>query len=124
MLAAGGATIPDSVLLTASGLPPNVFCLFVQGDGRVFDGTVFGDGVRCVDGDLKRLGLGFAVGDTAIYPGSGDPSITSRSAALGDPLGPGDRRYYQTYYRNADPSFCPAPPGGTINATNALQINW
>jgi hypothetical protein len=33
-------------------------------------------------------------------------------------------RYYQTYYRNPAPTFCPAPPGNTFNITNAVQINW
>jgi hypothetical protein len=33
-------------------------------------------------------------------------------------------RFYQTYYRDPDPNFCPAPTGNTWNVTNAVQIQW
>ena len=49
-----------------------------------------------------------------------DPSITARSAALGDPIAPGDTRFYQVYYRDAAGAFCPPE---TFNATNGVRNN-
>ena len=69
--------------------------------------------MRCVGGQLKRLGLKIASGGIASYPGVGDPSISARSAALGDGIAPGSQRFYQVYYRDSDPNFCPAPQGNT-----------
>ncbi|HZN54013.1 MAG TPA: hypothetical protein VFB67_01710, partial [Candidatus Polarisedimenticolaceae bacterium] len=85
---------------------------------------VFGDGVRCAAGTLKRLYVKNAVGGVATAPVAGDLSITARSAAAGDPLAPGAVRYYQTYYRDPDPAFCPIPPGNTFNSSNGLIITW
>ena len=42
----------------------------------------------------------------------------------GDPLAPGDVRYYQAYYRDADAAFCAAPTGGTANTTNGVRVVW
>jgi hypothetical protein len=124
LLVATGATSPDSAVLTASGMPATALSIFIQGNVRLFSGVVFGDGVRCVGGSLKRISVEASVGGTSSYPGGGDPSISARSAALGDPFGPGAIRYYQTYYRNPNPAFCPAPVGNTFNITNGVQVNW
>jgi len=43
-----------------------------------------------------------------------------RSAALGDPITPGTPRFYQRYYRDPHPLFCP----GGFNVTNGLRIDW
>jgi hypothetical protein len=110
------------VLLSSSGTPPTSLTVFFQGSARLFTGALFGDGVRCVGGHIVRLGSSSAVAGAAQYPTPSDPSISARSAALGDPLGPGSVRYYQAQYRNPDPAFCPT--GGTFNATNAVQVNW
>ena len=85
------------------------------------NGLVFGDGVRCVTGILKRIGIKNAVAGTAVYPGPCDPSITSRSAALGDPIAPGSTRYYQSYYRDPLASFCPPL---TFNSSNGIIVQW
>jgi hypothetical protein len=83
--------------------------------------VAFGDGVRCISGTLVRISVKNAVSGAAIYPGSGDPSISSRSAALGDFIRPGTYRYYQVYYRDAASGYCtPA----TFNASNAVMIAW
>ena len=52
-----------------------------------------------------------------------DPSVSTRSATLGDVIGPGTHRYYMVYYR--DPVVlggCPA--ASTYNATNAFDVTW
>jgi hypothetical protein len=57
-------------------------------------------------------------------PLAGDQSISARSAALGDPISSGSTRFYMTYYRDANPAFCPNPPGNTFNSSNSLSIGW
>ena len=57
LLSVSGAASPDTVVLTASDMLASVPCIFLQGDAPVTNGIVFGDGVRCVGGHLKRLAL-------------------------------------------------------------------
>jgi hypothetical protein len=47
-----------------------------------------------------------------------------RSAERGDPLVAGAVRHYQTYYRDANPSFCAAPIGSTFNISNGISAVW
>jgi len=56
-------------------------------------------------------------------PQPGDPSVSARSAALGDTIGAGTHRYYQVYYRD------PIVLGGcsataTFNVTQAIDVTW
>jgi len=46
----------------------------------------YGDGLRCAAGTLKRLFVKTASGGMVTAPQGGDPSISARSSALGDPL--------------------------------------
>jgi hypothetical protein len=124
VLQAVGTTNPDHLLLTAMHMLPSASSVFLQGDAVISAGVVFGDGVRCTGGQLLRLGVKTASMGIAHYPGANDLSITARSAAMGAPITPGTSRWYQTYYRDPNPTFCPAPPGNTWNVTNAVQIVW
>ncbi len=121
LLAASGTTSPDTVVLSASGERPSALTIFLQGNVNTSAGLVFGDGLRCADGLLVRLYVKNAVAGSTSAPQGADPSITARSAAHGDPILPGTSRYYQTYYRDPNPAFCPP---GTFNATNAVRIDW
>ena len=80
--------------------------------------------MRCVGGILKRIAARNAVAGTVTYPLAGDLSISARSAALGNPIAPGSTRYYQTYYRDPAPGFCPTPPGNTFNVSSGQIIQW
>jgi len=82
--------------------------------------------VRCAGGNLKRLYTKSASVGTAYAPGAGEPSITARSTALGDPLFAisGQVRYYQAYYLDPDPAFCAAPAGSGWNVSSMLTITW
>jgi hypothetical protein len=124
LLESAGTTSPDAVVLTASDERPTALSIFLQCTGQDTNGILFGDGLRCANGTLKRLYVKNASGGVASAPGPGDLSITARSAAVGDPIPPGGTRYYQTYYRDPDPVFCPAPAGNTFNVTNGLFITW
>lgn len=123
LLVASGDTAPDSLVLHASGLLPSASAIFLQGTSNISP-LPFGDGLRCTGGVLKRLYLKSASGGVVFAPQTGDLPITLRSAALGDPIPSGDRRYYQVYYRDPNLGFCPSPSGGTFNATNALSVTW
>jgi hypothetical protein len=84
----------------------------------------FGDGLRCAGGTLKRLYSRNAVGGTVTAPQGADPSITARSAALGDTIPANGTRIYHVYYRDSSASFCPNPPGSTFNVSNGLRVLW
>jgi hypothetical protein len=119
-LASTGTTSPDTVVMTANGELSMALSILLQGDVDASTGIVFGDGIRCANGNLKRLYSKNASGGTVAMPGAGDLPITLRSAALGDPILPGSTRYYHTYYRDSNLVFCPAG----FNATNGQLVNW
>jgi plastocyanin len=119
-----GTVSPDTVVLSTSGERSSSLSIFMQGDVQNASGILFGDGLRCTAGHTKRLYVKSASGGIASAPVSGDASITSRSATLGDPLLPGATRYYQTYYRDPDPSFCPSPVGAMFNVSSGQVITW
>ena len=123
VLAASGSSHPDTLVLTSSGELPSALSIFLQGDAEVAP-LAFGDGLRCAGGNLKRLYSLNASAGTASAPQPGDPSISERSAALGDPIAPGSSRFYQVYYRDPDLGFCASPAGSTFNASNALRVVW
>ena len=122
-LSAIGTTSPDTAKLYVTGTLNTSFCVFLQGTANVGP-FLYGDGLRCVGGTLKRLYSKNASGGNASAPQGSELSITARSAALGDPIAGGSTRYYLVSYRDPNPSFCPAPPGGTFNASNSVSIVW
>ena len=124
LLTANGAVNPDTVVLTASNELAHAPSIFLQGSTGNASGIVYGDGVRCSNGTLMRLYTKNAVSGTVIAPTAGEPSIRTRSAALGDPISTGQTRTYQVYYRDPAAGFCPAPNGDTWNITNAVRVSW
>jgi hypothetical protein len=84
---------------------------------------VFGQGVLCVGGTLKRLYVKTAVAGSVSAPSASDPHVHARSAALGDAIAPGTHRYYGVYYRD------PLVLGGcastsTFNVAQQLDLLW
>ena len=124
LLTASGSVSPDTVVLTSSSELPAANTIFLQGQSAMTAGMLFGDGVLCVKTNVKRLAMTYASQGTAVFPAAGDPSITARSSALGDPILPGTPRFYQAYYRDPVTSFCPPPLGDAFNASNAVEIDW
>ncbi len=122
-LAAIGTTSPDTVVLLSTGELPNALSIFLQGDASIAP-VLFGDGLRCVGGVLKRIAVVSASGGAAVFPSCPPPGITARSAALGDPIAPGSIRHYMAYYRDPSASYCPGPAGGTFNSSQAISITW
>jgi hypothetical protein len=113
----------DTLALTSAGERSSSLSIFLQGDLESAP-LAFGDGLRCADGNLKRLYTRNASGGSVTAPIGAEPSVSARSAALGDTIPALGTRLYQTYYRDPSASFCPAPPGSTFNASNGLRILW
>ncbi len=113
----------DNVVFTCAGEKPTATSIVLQGTTNVAAGASFGQGIRCVGGSLKRLYTHNASGGVVSAPVGADPSVSARSAALGDTILPGSTRYYQTYYR--DPTVlggCPST--STFNVSNGLSLYW
>jgi len=123
-LVTSGAPSLDNVILTASGERPTSLSIFIQGNADIPAGIVYGDGVRCAGGHLRRLYSKSATGGIVSAPGIAEPSIKTRSATLGDVIPPGGTRFYQIYYRDNVAAFCPGPAGNVFNITNAFRIQW
>jgi hypothetical protein len=124
ILTVAGTTNPDTMVMTSSGELPSALSIFLQGNTESTAGLTFGDGVRCVNGALKRLYVKSASGGVTVAPVGGDLSITARSAAAGEPIPPGGQRFYQVYYRDPNATFCPNPPGNTWNVSSGMKITW
>ena len=126
-LSASGGTYlsSDSLVFTTSGEKPTATSVLLQGTASPASGAIYGQGVRCVGGTLKRLFTKSASGGSMLAPNfvAGDPTISARSAAKGNPISPGQSRWYLVFYR--DPIVlggCPA--ASTFNATQTGEIVW
>jgi Tol biopolymer transport system component len=120
MLAAEGGTFlsSDSLVFTVRGVLPSALSLLLQGTAPISSGVVYGQGVRCVGGSIRRLYTMSAESSLAHVPdfAAGDAPISARSRAMGDVIRSGEQRWYQVVYR--DPVVgggCPPPR--TVNAT-------
>ncbi len=118
VLSTGGTTSPDTLQLIANELPNGVVpTIFLKGDAAIAGGVPFGDGLRCVGGQLIRLGSVSTGGGAALYPPSAGPLISDRGQS---PVGSGSVAWYQAVYRNAA-SFCTP---STFNITNGVRVVW
>jgi hypothetical protein len=105
----------SSLALAVSNVP-DALTIFLEGDAFAPDQGLFGDGVRCIGGNIKRFGDQIASGGGASYPRRGQTPISVVVAATH-----GSTRWYQAIYRNANAGWCsPA----TFNATNAIELFW
>ena len=118
-LAAHGTVLADDVVLDGSGMNPTGNCVFLKGDLNVATGLVFGDGLRCLDGNIIRLRTQALAGGAASFPGPSDTITLSARGAT--PPGSGLTGYYNVYYRNASAGFCPPE---TFNASNGFRVTW
>jgi hypothetical protein len=115
----------DGLVFTTSGERASALSILVQGNAVLPAGLVYGQGVRCVGGTLRRLYTKSASGGAILAPDldAGDPPVTVRSAQKGDFISGGQSRWYMVYYR--DPTVlggCPAT--STFNSTQTGEIAW
>jgi hypothetical protein len=106
----------DTVVLKGSGMPDGGV-LYFQGTAQQAGGagSVFGDGLLCVAGSIRRLAVKFNVGNASSLPAAGDPALSASGALTG-----AGTVYYQLWYRDAF-AFC---TGETFNLTNGLGVLW
>ncbi len=116
----------DGLFLSTSGERPNALSVVLQGSSANHAGLVFGQGVRCVSGLLKRLYTKTASNGGITVPDVYNPAdnpISWQSGVRGDVIPPGATRYYVVYYR--DPVVlggCPA--SHTFNSTQSAAVVW
>ena len=127
LLTASGGTYlsSDSLVFTTLGEKPTALSILTQWTGTSATGAVYGMGVRCTSGTFKRLYTKSAVGGSITAPeyGAGDPTVSVRSASLGDTILSGQSRWYFVYYR--DPIVLGGcPPSSTFNATQTGRVTW
>jgi hypothetical protein len=124
LVASGVASLANDTLhFTTSGEKPTAMTILVQGSQTGAAGIAFGQGVRCVTGSLSRLYSGPAAGGSISVPQLSDPTVSARSAAVGDVLSAGVTRFYMAYYR--DPIVLGScPPSKTFNTSDAVAVTW
>ncbi len=132
--ATGGASISGSglnslanptLVFTTAGENSTVGSVLIQGTVPNA-GIAFGHGVRCVAGAVKRLYVKLAAAGSITVPAfPNDANIPTRSAALGNPILAGQKRWYQVYYRDTTLLLpgCPVP-SNQFNVTNAAEVTW
>ncbi|MEM7517782.1 MAG: hypothetical protein AAF368_12780, partial [Planctomycetota bacterium] len=126
----------DTLGVGASDLNPNSFALLLVGMNQLplnqsncqsFNGGPFGvpfadsNGLRCVGGNLRRLGIRVsdASGDVG-FGSDGWGGLNGSPTSLGASLNavPGQPLFLQVYYRDNDPQVC----SGTFNTTDAAAV--
>lgn len=111
----GGVSWPlDDAVLTVTGLPADKSAIFYMAAGRKNGGlgVVMGDGLRCLAGQSKRLGV----------QNSGPGGTLQRSslvAASNGLIAPGSTWNFQVWHRDA-----PTPCGERINWSNGFWITF
>ena len=110
----------DTLVLSGVGLQPDNSGLYFQADNDLSPGFVWGDGLQCAGGQLKRLGVRFADGT-----GASDTSAwtTSISELAGNILA-GDTKHYQLWYRDTSGGQPCGVGVNDFNATNGYTITW
>lgn len=126
LLATGHARLSaDTLTFTATGERASAPSVLLQGTAENPAGFVFGQGVSCVSGTLRRLYVRTANAGIVSLPdsGVGDSSISARSAMLGDALLAGQSRWYAIYYR--DPIVLGGCPiASTFNTGPTMRADW
>lgn len=119
LIATGDASVASDTLVLFGSQMPNTPVLYIQGAGDVAggNGSVFGDGLRCVRGALVRLGIETNSGGASHYPTPGQASVSMRGHV---PPSGGDF-VYQCWYRDPAPAFCTT---ATFNLTNGVRVHW
>jgi hypothetical protein len=104
----------DTIVFSGSNLPSGPG-LYFQGNNAINsgNGNIFGDGLRCAGGNVKRLQVRFSAG------GASQTSVPISNTAGN--VSAGSVKRYQLWYR--DPSVN-APCQSGFNLTNGIEITW
>jgi hypothetical protein len=105
----------DTLALRVEHMPPNASAILTQASGTG-PTLLFGDGLRCISGSLRRMGTVAATAGVATWPPAGTDPIALRGGI--PPTG--GTRYYYVFYRDTQ-NFCnPA----LYNLTDTRRITW
>jgi hypothetical protein len=121
MIGSGTASLSgDTVTLTVGGLPVDTTIVYFHGTGPANHGlgTVFGDGLMCVAGDVARIAVRTANSSGVSSLGfgvSGDQALSVLSN-----MQVAETRYYTGWYRNAI-DFCTP---SAFNLSNGVAVDW
>lgn len=104
----------DALVFSAMNSVPGQPGLFFQGNDAINGGLgiLFGDGLRCAGGGVRRLGVSFA-------NAMGIAKSTFSVATMGA-VSAGDTRRYQWWYR--DPAGSPC--NSEFNLSNGIEFTW
>lgn len=105
----------DTLALRVEHMTPNTSAILTQTTGTSTP-VVFGDGVRCVAGQLRRMGTVSAQGGVGTWPPAGTDPIALRGAVPAA----GGIRYYYVYYRDLQP-YCTS---ALYNLSDMRKITW
>ncbi len=110
----------DTLRLYATGVDPNNSGLYFQANNDLSPGLVWGDGLQCAGGQLKRLGVRFS--DAT---GASDTSgwATPISVKAGNVMA-GDTKRYQLWYRDNSGAQPCGVGVNDFNATNGYVVTW
>ncbi len=106
----------DTLVLIGEHTEHNQSGLFFQADNDLSPGNVWGDGLQCAGGQLRRLGVRFS--DATGY--SDTSAWTTPISVRAGNVSAGDTKYYQLWYRNPSGSPCATQ----FNASNGYRITW
>jgi hypothetical protein len=124
--ASGGAFLSsDSLVFATNGQTPGALSIVTQWSAPHATGAVFGMGLRCASGTMKRLYTKTAVGSGIAAPEFvlDEPQVTVRSASLGDPILPGRSRWYLVSYRDSV-VIGGCPLASDFNSTQTGKVTW
>lgn len=96
--------------LLATGLPPGQFALFFFGSAQAQ--APFGDGTRCIEGQIVRLPI------LSTGSGSAFQALDVSAPPLAGLVHPGQAWHFQNWYRD------PAAGGAGFNLTDAMSITY
>ena len=106
----------DDLSLTLFPVPTNQFGLVFMGTNSLSPPALFGDGLRCVGGNVCRLGVQNSGVFGAIVVG---PGLIGNSVGTACPILAGETWYFQGWYRD------PGGPCNTgFNLSNAVEVTF
>jgi hypothetical protein len=110
----------DDLVLTTSNMPSNKFGLSFM--SQTFgSATALGDGLRCVGGSIKRLGVQGTGATGSFSIGPGLVSYTQSTPNPGDDIAIGETWHFQTWFRESPGS---SACGGGSNLANSWSLTF
>jgi len=110
----------DTLVLATSGLDPNNSGLYFQANNDLSPGIIWGDGLQCAGGQLKRLGVRFS--DATGY--SDTSAWTTPISVRAGNVTAGVTKYYQCWYRDTSGNQPCGAGVNDFNASNGYAVTW